>query len=436
MELREECMEDVEFDIIVAGAGLAGTLAANRLFQTLKGVKILVLEKDRNPGGRILSYSTSDESWGYGLNFLSARLLEFISHTFSIEPDLDTHAQLYEKKLQYGSILAAGKFNDFLIENCFSAEGVKALGGTAAVKEWKKIEGLLENSDEIDKISFAKAWKEGKKNPAATVLQHFSSFCGFADLWKISPKAIYERSKDFQSGLYSGPWNQVIEQLLSFPSMKETLRFEPSCRIIDATMNEDRWVVQTEKGCFKSKALLVAQSPWETLDWLDRSHIPLSVLQMALKTKPTSLVTLSTKPKNIESVRDLVYIPSEEVMVLKSSDNVINFQTVIDYESTLNAPSVVKAVKRLKRARKKLEKFKPELLSEKEHIALVPVAWTQSAYLSERKYVHGLANISNYQLEHLSFCGDSYGEHYCPDVNLLKSLTSACTSISKTFQNL
>ena len=422
------------YDIIIAGAGIAGTLAVNRLFQTLDGVKILILEKGQKAGGRALSYEGSNDFWGYGLNFLSTEVLDYISHSYSIEPELQFDESLRERSLKTGAILAGGKLNQFSIAHCFSPEGAKALGGNAAVREWPKVDSLLGADEDHDKASFAKMWKEGKKNPASTVLEHYSSFCGLTDLWKSSPRAVYERAQYFQSGLHTGPWNKVIEQLLSFPDMNQSVQVELSCRIIDANYNDESWSLTTEKGVFSAKTLLIAQSPWETIEWLDRSSCPLPVLQAALKTKPTSVVTLSTQPKNMDSIDDFIYLPAEEVMIIKTSEDVITFQSVIDYESSLNAPAVLKAVKRLKRARKKLEKFNPDLMSEKEHLALVPIAWSQSTHISERKIQQALSKTEKYQLDHLSFCGDSYGDHYCPDVNLLKSLTSACSALSASFK--
>lgn len=424
--------KEQSFDIIVAGAGITGILAANRLCQTLPDSKVLLLDKAPRPGGRALSPS-GDEDWGYGLNFVSQKVLSFIEHSYSLEPDLSMPESAYERKLATGAILAAGKFHPIELDDCFNAKGAKAIAGNAAAKEWTKIDTLLKNAQEQEKaeVSFAKAWKDGKKNPAVIALHHLSSFCGMADIWKSSPQAISERLHYFESGLYSGPWEDLLSELLSFPSLESQLHSEFSCRIIEAAYEDHTWRVLTEKGLFTAKALLVAQAPWQAIEWLDRKDCPIPVLQMAMKSKPTSVVTLSTKNETIEDLPDMVYVPAEEVQVLRVSKTSLCYQATIDFETTLNAPAVVKAIKRLKRARKKLEAAREDLKSQREHIALVPVAWSHSAYLSERKIVQKLAQESQFQSAKLGFCGDSYGDHYSPDVNLVKSLSTACTAVSE-----
>ena len=424
--------KEQSFDIIVAGAGITGILAANRLSQSLPDAKVLLLDKAPRPGGRALSPNGKDD-WGYGLNFVSEKVLNFIEHSYSLEPDLSMPESAYERKLATGTILAAGKFHDIELEDCFNAKGARALAGNAGAKEWPKIETILSGSKETEKaeVSFSKAWKDGKKNPAVIALRHLSTFCGMADIWKSSPQAIQERLKYFESGLYSGPWEELLSELLSFPSLEGRLNSQFSCRIIEAAYEDKSWRILTEKGLFTSKALMVAQAPWHAIEWLDRKDCPIPVLQLALKSKPTSIVTLSTKHEPIENLPDLVYIPAEEVQVLKVSETGLCYQATIDFETTLNAPAVVKAIKRLKRARKKLEAVREDLKSTREHIALVPIAWSHSAYLSERKIVQKLAQDSQFQSPTLGFCGDSYGDNYSPDVNLVKSLSTACTAISE-----
>ncbi|MFK7822556.1 MAG: NAD(P)-binding protein [Oligoflexales bacterium] len=423
--------EEQSFDIIVAGAGITGILAANRLCQSLPDAKVLLLDKASRPGGRALSPNNED-NWGYGLNFISEKVLNFIEHSYSLEPELSMPESAYERKLATGTILAAGKFQDIVLDDCFNAKGAKVLAGNAAVKEWPKIESVLGSRQEPPKneVSFAKAWRDGKKNPAVIALHHLSTFCGMADIWKSSPQAIQERLQYFESGLYSGPWEDLLSQLLSFPSLEGRLSSEFSCRIIEAAYEDKSWRILTEKGTFKGKAMLVAQSPWQAMEWLDRGDLPIPVLQLALKSKPTSVVTLSTKHEPCANLPDLVYIPAEEVQVLRVSDTGLCYQATIDFETTLNAPAVVKAIKRLKRARKKLEAAREDLKSTREHIALVPIAWSHSAYLSERKIVQKLGQESHFQSAKLGFCGDSYGDDYSPDVNLVRSLSTACTAIS------
>ena len=85
-----------QFDVIVAGAGIAGTLAALRLAVghlaqagDFSPLKILLLEKEAVPGGRLRSLDDGDErpAWGYGLNGVSKPLIEFWQQTMRSDPD-------------------------------------------------------------------------------------------------------------------------------------------------------------------------------------------------------------------------------------------------------------------------------------------------------------------------------------------------------------
>ena len=126
-------------------------------------------------------------------------------------------------------------------------------------------------------------------------------------------------------------------------------------------------------------------------------------------------------------------IPAEGVQAVRSSPDEITFQATIDYEISVQAPEVVKAVKRLKRARKKLLTARAGCMSENERIALVPVAWGQSAAVSEAKLLQRMAK-SHISSANLAFCGDCYGASYIGDENVIKSVVSATNIIGQSLQ--
>jgi hypothetical protein len=97
---------------------------------------------------------------------------------------------------------------------------------------------------------------------------------------------------------------------------------------------------------------------------------------------------------------------------------------------SMDAPNVVKAIKRLKRGKRKLEQNFPELkFSEMEHLALLPTAWPQSPQALDRRYVKTLTPEKLATNEALYFCGDAYGPDYDGDLNLLRSVVNACDRI-------
>ena len=124
-----------------------------------------------------------------------------------------------------------------------------------------------------------------------------------------------------------------------------------------------------------------------------------------------------------------IIIPSESVQATISPKEIV-FQATIDYELSLQAPDVVKAVKRLKRALKKLLTAAPEIKTGIERVALVPVGWAQTPSIMERKHLDRL-KIDAVQDRHLAFCGDAYGKSLNGDDNLIESVISASEAISK-----
>ena len=117
--------------------------------------------------------------------------------------------------------------------------------------------------------------------------------------------------------------------------------------------------------------------------------------------------------------------------VLQSSITYISFvisSIEIDYEYSLDAPSVLKAIKSLRRSVKKLSNCYEELELEDEHISLYHVGWAQGGRMKDQQYVRNLKNQS-FQVNPLYFCGDAYGPSYNPDENLMQSVLEVSSAI-------
>ena len=130
---------------------------------------------------------------------------------------------------------------------------------------------------------------------------------------------------------------------------------------------------------------------------------------------------------------DVTIVPAERVQIIRSGERELCFQATIDYELSLQAPAVIKAVKALKRARKKLQQIYPDTVSESGHVALLPVAWAQSPVHSDRRYLERLDKKS-FQTPTLAFCGDAYGARYDGDANLIQSVFLASAAIGSNIE--
>lgn len=446
------------YDIIVAGGGAAGVLAAARIALANPELKIVVLEKESNLGGRLKSTSASEKVYGYGLNAVSDPLFDFWSELLQEAGAEHKLLDLVPSRQKSVGILAGNKLSHSDVDLWFTPKGARLLGGYAASRQWGEIEEILQqhavslddDDDGDDSVSFeddegsqtkkepARAgashsfshfWSKTRKAPAAVVLDHYSSAFGIPDVWGAAPSAIAQRAAFHASGLHSGNWLPAFEAIQNLNGVKETVVFELNCRIAKAEKVEGEWIVTSESGTFKAPRLIVAQSPWQAAFWLPRSEWPAHLLSLANKTKPVSVVVLSEQLiRSDVEIPDVIIVPSEKVQIIRNGERDLCFQATIDYEMSLQAPAVVKAVKSLKRARKKLQLLYPEAVSDTGHFALQPIAWAQSPIFSEKRNIDKMRKKGTCSAD-IAFVGDAYGPNFDGDSNVISSIQAAVQSV-------
>ena len=436
------------FDYIIVGAGMAGATLASRLHAYDSQAKILLLEKETDLGGRLRSLheKSSDEKTnidtaenkrlgivmhGYGLNAVSDDLARFfVEHTSVDSESLESLSS--QKRL---GVIAAARVQELEFSEATTAKGFRAIGGAAAARDWKNLAMIWEGEDSEnahqDK-NFLAFWKgHPKKSPAAVVLQHYARVFGIADMWSASLKALRQRAEYHTSGLRLGDWQALLSRL-PLSGEESNLKILLNCQVGKADKNESGdWLLSTEKGGFTCKSLIVAQSPWQALNWLPKLYWPREVLALTTKTTPVSVVVLSAHVTSgdFDDLLDVHMIPAEEVQIIKSGGRELCFQATINYENSLQSANVVKAVRRLKRSRKKFLEAYPEYSLEGEHIALVPVGWSQSPQFDDQRHLSGF-DLSESNTSALLFCGDAYGQSYNGDENLMQSLGSAYNTLT------
>jgi hypothetical protein len=448
------------YDAIVAGGGLSGILTVARLALMNPQGRYLLLEKEPVLGGRLRTSAPDQRIFGYGLNALSERLFDYVSQTLKANPEGPDLATLVGKRQTRLGVLAGQKMADTEIAGWFTPQGARVLGGVSAAKGWAEVESICRqgavrgsapsddddsNDDDEDKAeednpksrskaaeaktqdqkqpSFAHLWKSTRKVPAAIVLEHFANALGIPDVWGASATALAERAAYHSGRLYCGPFDAAFEALMDCEWFHHAVTMVTNSRIVGAKRQDDLWEIQAEGVTYQGRMLVVAQPPWQAISWLPKTLWPAQVLQVANKTKPVSVVVLTEKVLSPEiSLPDVTVIPSERVQMIRNSADEVCFQATIDYEMSLQAPAVVKAVKALKRARKKLLQLHPGMISETGHIALQPIAWAQSPAQSDRKWLERLSKKPPVA-KGLAFVGDAYGESYDGDANILFSLS-------------
>ena len=460
-----------DFDVVIVGGGAAGVLAAARLALACPNGKIGLIEKDAVLGGRLRGTDRSAQIFGYGLNAASDTLYQFWRQTIlgdgyqgEIEAD-----RLGDRRQQRVGVLAGSKISEVPIDQWFTSKGARMLGGLVAAREWPEVEQLFQSgtvaeahlpakparkgaqaaalADEAMKDSewvgdeeaagatldhpVSQLWKRTRKAASAEVLEHFACAFGIPDVWSASAEAVAERARYYGGRLYAGIWDDAIRQLIERPWFKARVTVLVGTRVVEAEPTPDRWTLSTDAGPITGRALIVAQPPWQAMAWLKRSLWPAQLLHVASKTKLVSVVVLSELVEQPDlDIPDILIVPSEHAQIIRNGPREITFQATIDFELSMQAPAVVKAVRSLKRARKKLLALYPGSISETNQIALIPVAWAQPPAHSERRWLLRAAKKPA-NAASLAFCGDAYGGSYDGDTNVVKSLLAACAAVAE-----
>lgn len=443
--------------MVVAGGGIAGVLTAARLAAAHPERRIVILEKEGILGGRLRGTAPDRRQYSYGLNAISDSLFDVLNKTLKADPEAADLEEIVVGRQGKIGVLAGNKVNEISIDLWFAPKGARTLGGLTAARQWGEVEEIVRKGAEVATTDddedegdaegaevaadsgakhlvkshpFSHYWKKPRKVPAAVVLEHFGSAFGIPDVWGAATNAIGQRAAFHAGKLRSGNWEKAIDALVERPWFKESVTIATGSRIVHASQVDGEWLVDAEDGAYRAKSLVVAQPPWQAMAWLPRALWPAHVLQVASKTKPVSVVVLAEQVLKPEvDIPDVTIVPAERVQVIRNSPREICFQATIDFELSLQAPAVVKAVKALKRARKKLLALHPGLVTETNHIALMPIAWAQSPAHSDRRWLERLEK-KPIATASLAFCGDAYGAAYDGDQNIVRSVAAAVEALS------
>lgn len=417
-------------DVIIAGAGLAGLLSLYQLSQRHPDWRFIVVERESWIGGRARPSLESEGSWNCGLHALSAGLFDYLAANL---PPEDEEEPPYRARQRAG-LLSAQKLQEVPFSALTKAAMARTIGGSAATKDWPQVEELL--ATPLDQLSeqeqsFAQAWKGDKKSAALVVLEPLAQLWGLPELGPSSVRTLIAAAQDAMQGQWIGRWDQLFVGVLDRLRAEGRLKIETNAQIM-AARHEEIWTLATTRGAFSAKRLIVAQSPWEAILWLPKDLWPATLLNITSKCKPVSLVVISDlMPAPVPELPEVLLIPAEEAQVL-SDGRQISYQATLNYELTVQAPAVVKAIKRLKRAKKKLTTLFPAASPAEptlEHIALLPVAWTHTLHPGEQRWFDKIEPRHLYK-DHLAFCGDAYGKHASSDRNLLASVEGLLQSWS------
>ena len=425
-------MSDFKWDYIIAGGGISGTLCALKLISKKPDAKILMLEKDSRVGGR-LRVSDHTQSHGFGLHGVHPNLKDLLFELMKDEKLCTMDRQPYESPSKI-ALLAANRITE-IDEHPISKSGFRSVGGAAASKNWQEFETNVLNIEETDK-PVSQLWKTSKKSAGVIVMQHLGRLMGIPDFLATAPQVIKDRLVSFET--VKGDWDCLISDIVEALCKHEHFNLLTSAQIMTATFEteeEDHWKVVSRSGEFLTKNLIVAQPIWSAQKWLKKEYWNQNLLKALTKTTPSSLVTLTTqvvrKDKDFVFPFDTLMIPAESTQAIVESQHSVVFQVTIDYESSLQAPTVIKAVRQLKRAKKKFNLAMEESCElTGEYIALVPTAWAQPTLANQINFYQGEFELYS-EKNKLFFVGDSYGESFHGDENCIHSFKQFSNSLNQ-----
>jgi hypothetical protein len=417
--------KDNNYDILIAGGGLSGLLALTRFRQIHPSARIVLIEKEQRLGGRLRTADGKENIGAGGLHYVSKHLYDFLNRTLLGCARGEDEFNLPNDKPHILGLLQGKKLEELPLTELCTSRFAKILGGASAVKQWESfLDNLKKRNDELSPQPLGKALNLSKKDPFLDILNIMSIPLGIVNPWFATPSSVEQRMAYIEQGLFGGPWTGFIDKLTQWAEADIILESS----ILDANFSNGLWDLKLEKGSVSGKALIVAQSPWEALSWLKRENSPAALINIALKYSPLSVISLVLRFEKELDLIDRFLIPSEKSQVFCLSKNEVCIQVIIDYETFLDAPRVVQAVKQAKRSKIKLCKHLEIEAPIEEFLSLRPVAWTQDSHHDARKQVEDY-DASKLNSQKLVFCGDSYGNSYDPDQNLIKSLLAACSTV-------
>ena len=408
-------------DVIIAGSGMAGLLALSRLSRERPDWTFTLLERESWHGGRMRPSLPVEGARSCGLQAGTRDLLHFVCESLGT-PNFDDIL----RPIRSVGVMTGQKIQELSFEELTTPAMARAIAGGAATKDWGKVEELL-GAETLSDDAVTHLWKGDKKSAALVPLEQLAHYWGVPELAGSSMRPLQSGFRAAKQGLWTGRWDQLFDELIADLRSTNRLRLVTRAQIMAARFDEKVWTLSSTQGTFLAPKLVVAQSPWEAILWLPKDNWPSRLINIASKTKPVSLVTLS-ELNSFNALPDLLFVTAEDVQMVHL-DGQICFQTPINFELTVQAPAVGKAVKRLKRARKKLAQIYPDLGPEGgEHLALLSVGWTHSIHPPEYKWFEKL-DAAHIQQSHLAFAGDGIGAEASSDLNLIRSVKDAVNAL-------
>ena len=245
-------------------------------------------------------------------------------------------------------------------------------------------------------------------------MNDFREIASISDIWSATPQCLRTQLQEIILPRYHGSWSSTFQETLqSCDNLDVILK----AQIVNCEKSE-QWELTTAQGIFIAPHLIITQNLWSTHEWLPESYFPPPILDVCLKSKPTSQIAIICHVENSEDLPRRAYSPAEGVL-MEHSAGVAIWTLPLDFERSLEAPKAVRVVAKAKRGCKKILSYFSHVVIKDEHIALNPAAKTYPKTPRDFQVVG--QKLSKPSFHDLHFGGTCYGSS-TPSENLRNSI--------------
>ena len=384
--------------IAIVGGGISALLLAHRLKLRVPTLHIDIYEQEEVFGGRLTGRDAT-------LRVISSNLGAFWDQSLRCDPESKDIFQLTDvEHLETIGLAAQGKMFEIDRANMFSQTTIKILSNRQVAQHWEKFMADTSNKKckTLDRLYVA-------------TLNKLAPLLGLPDISNLAISACQKKISVFAAReVMYADWQPALEAL----ACQAQVDIHTDCPIGSATYDTDKgWNLVSKAGETAHDNLVVAQPLLSAENWLEKKHLDAFALR---KEAPTSSLCIGIAAGQT-SLPNYMLVANDQTLAVRADDLYI-LSIRLGFEVSLQAPRVLQALGKLKRAARFLQKIDARIKASPLWVALLPAACVVPVPIPSSD-------------SSLFFCGDNYGDNSEDgDSNLIDSIlhTVDCIGVGKT----
>ncbi|MDE3269355.1 MAG: NAD(P)-binding protein [Pseudomonadota bacterium] len=384
--------------VAIVGAGISALLLARRLRLRSPTMHIDLYEQEEQVGGRLTCRDAT-------LRIISPTLADFWDQTLRSDPEAADLQQLTNvKTLETIGLVTQGKMFEIAHADLFSQTTIKILSNRQTSQHWERFTAASSSKKckTLDRLY-------------VTTLNKLAPLLGLPDLCDLTIAVCQKKIANFstQEWLYTEDWQPALSALTQSVNVHNDCPVvAASCEQVAGTSDSKQaWHLVSKAGAVDYDMIVAAHPLWSADGWLAKKYLDPFALH---KEAPISSLCIGVAAGRA-SLPTCMFVASEQVLVLGAGDLYV-LSIRLPFEVSLQAPRVLQALGKLKRAARSLQKHDQHLKPEPLWVALMPAA-----------LVIPVPTLTDVPL----FCGDNYGDDSeDTDSNIVASVLNGVDNIS------